>query len=58
MDGDGSFLTFCQGQKILNNFHGRDAAVSEIQFLVLDSIFDEVIGVVGFIVEPYDCGDS
>lgn len=42
----------------MHDVHRGDAAISEIQVLVLDSAFHEVRGVVGLVVESYDGADS
>jgi hypothetical protein len=58
MDRDGSFLIFCQGYKFMNDVHGGDAAICEIQILVFDAVFYKVICVVSLVVETNHSGHS
>lgn len=37
-------------QEALDDFEGGHAAIGEVEFLVVDIILDEVVGVVGFVI--------
>lgn len=42
-------------QEVLYDFEGGHAAIGEVEFLMADTILDEVVGVVGFVIEPHYC---
>lgn len=58
VDGDGTLFVFGEGDELVDDIDGGDAAVGEVEFLVLDAILDEIVGVVGFVIEPDHSSDS
>ena len=51
---NGSFLVLCKIDEFMNNVHGRYGSISEIELLMFDSIFYEIVWIVGFVVQSDD----
>ena len=58
MDSKGSLLALRQVEKVSDDFFRRSRAISKVELLVLDTVLDGVLGVVGLVVESDDSGDS
>ena len=58
VNSNGTFFSFSNIQKFMHNIHWRDRTISEIEFLMLDSILDKIIAVISLIVEPNNSRDS
>lgn len=53
VDGEGAVGLLGQLKKLSNDFHRRHAAIGKVQLMVADAVLDEVIGLVGLVVEPH-----
>jgi hypothetical protein len=58
MNSKSSFLALCQIEKVSDDVLRRCRSISKIEFLVLDTLLDEVLGVVGLIIESDNSGNS
>ena len=57
VDSKGSLLALRQVEKVSDDFFRRSRAISKVELLVLDTVLDGVLGVVGLVVESDDSGN-
>ena len=58
VNGNGSLFCFCDVYEFMDDIEGRHTPIGEVQFMMFDSIFNKIIGLVCFIVESDYGGDS
>lgn len=52
VDGKSAVVFLCDLKKFIDDFHGRHATIGKVQLMMADAILDEVIGLVGFVIQP------
>lgn len=57
VDCYGPRLLFADLEELMDYLFRRAGAVREVEVMVSNSPFLKLVGVVGLVVEPYDCAD-
>ena len=55
---DSSLLALGQVDKFVDNIHGGNGAIGEVEFVVFDVALDELGRIVGFVIEADDVSNS